>query len=130
LLAPEPEAPARLAKQIYRVLQGLAAIVGSGEPTEQDYNLIYRLALDCIPKIRTQCLELLNNSGELETPKVASEIAYPTSTTRLSLEELHRMGLVAVVKEGHGKADRWSLSDLACQLLEDCAPEVIESKTG
>jgi predicted transcriptional regulator len=75
-----------------------------------------KVALDCIPAIRRTVLDTLAKAPGSNTSEVAKSIAYPTTTARRTLEDLHAYGLVNRDVLGQGKADRWTLSGLASGL--------------
>lgn len=118
-LAPEPEAPARLAKQLAGLAVGHALLRRSHGVEDSDYAFIFRVALDCLPSVRLQVIETLKGTAEfLTTSQVAAHIGYPTTTARRSLEDLAALGIVAIRKaERSGQADNWQLTDEARMLL-------------
>ena len=75
-----------------------------------------KVALDCIPALRRAILDTLSERPGLSTSEAAESIAYPTTTTRRTLEDLHAYGLVDRELRGAGNADRWTLSRLAYDL--------------
>jgi len=117
-LAPEPEAPARLAKQLASLTVGHAVIRGADVETT-DYAFTYRVALDCLPQIRLQVIDTLEAATDyITTSVVAGKIGYPTTTARRTLEDLAALGIVGVSKaESRGQADNWALTDEARILL-------------
>ncbi len=120
-LIPETELPTRLAKQLITLLSALY-LVGSNSP-EEDYELIWKIAMDSLPQKRRLVLErLIKEAGQLETAEVATKIGYPTNTTRRILEDLHGLKLVDREHEGQGHADKWQISDYAKELLEKAVP--------
>jgi hypothetical protein len=50
--APEAEMPARLVKQLFELLRGVALVMGHTEATQGDLDRVSRVALDCILSIR------------------------------------------------------------------------------
>jgi len=118
-LAPQPEAPARLAKQLASLAIGRALLRAAAEVEEADYTFVYRVALDCLPQVRLQVVEVLEGANDyLTTSQVAGAITYPTTTARRTLEDLAAIGIVAIRKaEKQGQADNWQLSDEARALL-------------
>ena len=118
-LAPEPEAPARLAKQLAALAIGRAMLRAATEVEDADYAFIYRVALDCLPQVRLQVVEALEGAnGYLTTSMVAATLGYPTTTARRTLEDLAALGIVTIRKaEARGVADNWRLTDEARTLL-------------
>jgi len=136
-LAPQPEAPARLAKQLASLAIGRALLRAADEVEEADYAFVYRVALDCLPQVRLQVVEVLEGANDyLTTSQVAGAITYPTTTARRTLEDLAAIGIVAIRKaEKQGQADNWQLADEARSLLDistaALSPESeLDTKTG
>jgi len=120
-LIPETELPTRLAKQLITLLSALY-LVGSNS-SEEDYELIWKVAMDSLPQKRRLVLErLIKETGQLETAQIATKIGYPTNTTRRILEDLHGLKLVDREHEGQGYADKWQVSKYTKELLEKAAP--------
>jgi hypothetical protein len=68
----------------------------------------------------------------VDTSTVAAATAYPSTSTRRYLLELCAMKLAERLPSGPGRADRWQLSHLAAELLDDADfhPLCTESPTG
>jgi hypothetical protein len=98
--APEPEMPARLAKQLASHAQGIALVHHRDVVTADDVRCIIRVGLDCIPRLRRDVIEVLLDRcfSALTTSTVASAAQYPTSTVRRALEDLQALGLVRCFK--------------------------------
>jgi len=118
-LAPEPEAPARLAKQLATLAVGHAMIHAADGVEEADYAFVYRVALDCLPQVRLQVVEVLwGATDQITTSQVAEQIGYPTTTARRTLEDMAALGIVAISKAPtRGQADNWRLTDEGRTLL-------------
>jgi len=108
---PEREGSARLFEQLLHLATSLALVRDSKEVTEQDYAILYRVALSSIPPERIQAIELLlelteevkkkgllNSEFWLETPEISDRLNLDTSSTRIILDDLfllrilHRKG--------------------------------------
>jgi len=125
-LIPDAELPTRLAKQLTTLMAAFALVY---DAPEENYELIYKIGMDSIPKKRKRALEALVASGEqLETADVALAIEYPTNTTRRILEELHGLGLAKRQHEGKGYADKWEASDDTKKFLAIAKPERIRNE--
>lgn len=110
--APEPEMPARLAKQLFELLRGVALVCGHKEATQEDYDRIARVALDCIPAARRTVLRMIASltamaAETLTTTQVAQTVQYSTAAVRRALEDLQALGILRVTKGGQGVADKW-----------------------
>jgi FaeA-like protein len=120
---PEPEGPARLAKQLALFGKALALIRGNAEVSEADYVVLYRLAEDTLPRHKLTTLAVLIDAEKsLKTSEVGSKTGYPTDTVRRYLQDLAAMKLVQRMPGGEGKADLWERSDYCVDLLEKAAP--------
>jgi len=126
-LIPDSELPTRLAKVLNRMFVALSLIEGNS--TEDNFELIYKIGMDLLPKKRKKALDELVriNGGELETATVATAIGYPTNTTRRILEDLHGLGLANRQHEGQGSADRWSVKKYTMKLLEKAHPSMLQN---
>jgi len=125
---PEAELPTRLAKQLNVMFIALSLIDGYAT-TEENFELIYKIGIDLLPKKRKKALEKLikANGEELETATIAMAIGYPTNTTRRILEDLHGLGLVNRQSEGQGHADRWSVKNYTMSLLGKARPSILQN---
>lgn len=111
---PEPEGPARLAKQLAIFSKALALVRGKSDVTEAEYVVLYRLAEDTLPRHKHTALAALI--------QVAECTRYPTDTVRRYLQDLSAMQLLTRTPGGEGKADLWQLSEYCLSLLEKAAP--------
>jgi hypothetical protein len=120
---PEPEGPARLAKQLALFGKALALIGGKSEVSESEYVALYRLAEDTLPRYKLSTLAVLIGADTaLKTSQVGEKTRYPTDTVRRYLQDLAAMNLVERTPGGEGKADLWELSHYCVDLLEKAAP--------
>lgn len=87
---PDPELPPRLAKQFKLLACGLALVRDRAQVTEDEYCVLRKIALDTAPRHRTMVLKaLLNAEYWLKTREVADKIRYPSTTTKIILEDLY-----------------------------------------
>lgn len=110
LFVPEAEPPARLAKALWRLLEGISAI---GVDRETAWQVVTKTALDCMPSRRRIVLQLLVDGEDLTTTQVAERADQPTPTVRLALEDLTAHRLAVRKPQGQGRADRWCLIEQA-----------------
>lgn len=104
-LIPQSEAPARFALVLLRLWNGLRSI---GVDEGRTRAIVSKAALDSMPQIRRQVLEvLIDYKVEIATGDIATAIGYPTTTTRRACEDLAGHGVVTRIAGGSGKADRW-----------------------
>jgi hypothetical protein len=120
--APEPEMPARLAKQLFELLRGVALVLGHQETTEEDMDRIARVAFDCLPAVRRVVLwaiaTMTGVNEHLTTTNVAQGVQYSTATVRRALEDLQALGILTVTKRGQGVPDRWQIKSEWCPALD------------
>jgi hypothetical protein len=119
LASPQPEVPARFAKQLATLSQALGVMGISAQEAEA---LVRRVAFDSIPPDRLAALRTLRGRDEMSTPAVAEALDLPTNTARRLLEDLlalrlaHRQGGIP------GKGDIWRLTDRAAHEWEEAEP--------
>lgn len=122
---PEPEGPARFARQLYTLAQGITLVNGRSSAAIDDITRVTRVARDCIPKVRQVAIQALLKAPEgLKTPDIAHSVQYSTATVRRALEDLQALELVWCEKEGAGHPDIWSLIEDSQDVLQALfAPE-------
>ncbi|MGE5446709.1 MAG: hypothetical protein ACM3SR_19275 [Ignavibacteriales bacterium] len=86
---PDPELPPRLAKQFKLLACGLTLVRDKIQVTEDEYQVLKKIALDTIPNHRKVAIKALLIDEWLKTREVADKIRYPVTTTRIILEDLH-----------------------------------------
>jgi energy-coupling factor transporter ATP-binding protein EcfA2 len=90
-LIPDPEAPTRLIIVLERLLAGIDII---GADRTEAWRIVTKVALDSIPATRRAVIDLLAHADdEVETPKVAEELGYPTATAKRALEDVTAHGI-------------------------------------
>jgi hypothetical protein len=101
------EAPARLAKALAHLHEGLRVI---GVPTSRAKQLLAKIALDSVPKVRLLLIDQLARPKALiHTKALASTIGYPTETTRRALEDLAAHQVVTRA-EAKANTHTWTLN--------------------
>jgi hypothetical protein len=94
------ELPARLVKALAHLHEAFRLI---GVPDQRSRQLLAKIALDSIPKVRLLLLDKLAGiPGETLTRDLGSAIGYPTETARRALEDLMAQH---VVERSGGKAN-------------------------
>lgn len=96
----------------------LAGLDSLGVERERSWRVVAKVALDCVPKLRLQAVKLLAEEGELTTPKAATALDYPTSTTSRALYDLAAHKLCRRAPRGEGSADTWTLTERALEWLD------------
>ncbi len=109
VLAPHPEAPTRIAKQLLQLLRGLRAL---GVDENAALRLVSKVGLDSMPVVRRTVLRSLVMGKESTLAQIAEGMAYPGTTVRRVLEEL---ALLEIARHGTGpgRAETWQLTDWA-----------------
>lgn len=105
-----PEMPMRLSNQLHLLAKALMVMSGGILPPEYK-KILYKIALDSIPKGRRMVLKTLASAEYGNTKGIATSLNYPTDTVRPWLEDLNAFGIV-MREEGKGRSgDRWSLAN-------------------
>ncbi len=90
---PEPEFPARLARQLTVAAVAHARLHDRGTPNEADYKLAHRLAWDTIPPMRLRILSTFSDTA-LALDQIAAAAGISETLARRTLEDLVMLGLV------------------------------------
>jgi len=104
-LVPDAEAPGRLVVQLGLILTGLR-LIGLDDSTA--WSIVSKVAMDSMPTLRRQVLELLVTSeDELSTPNVAVALDVPTTTCRRVLQDLTAHQVLQRIPGDPGASDSW-----------------------
>jgi hypothetical protein len=105
-----PEGPARIVRQLHKLLVALEAM-GVAKPA----SMIVRAGLDSIPSPRRDVLLHLLQHGEQTSTAVALALALPANSTTRACEELVAHGLLSRRKAGDAatSANLWAPTDRA-----------------
>jgi hypothetical protein len=85
---PQVESPTRLAQQFVQLSRGSALLSGRFTVEQADFDLVYRVALDCLRPARRSVLDTLAKRGSV------SDLGIPGSTLQYALDDLEAVGLV------------------------------------
>jgi hypothetical protein len=102
IYVPEAESATRLAQQLAQLAKGSALICGRQVVSEDDFNIVRRVAFDCLPPTRREIIECLMARRELKDLKT------PGSTLSYAVEDLETQKLI----------EKRKLSSYAVQLLK------------
>ena len=106
-LIPGAEVPTRLVVCLGKLYRAFMLI---GMSQQEAWGLIKKVALDSMPQIRRNLLEiLLQHDAGLETKLAAVAAGYPTETTRHALQDLACYNVLQ--RDPTGRADVWLLTD-------------------
>jgi hypothetical protein len=105
IYVPEAESATRLAQQLAQLAKGSALICGRQVVSEDDFDIVRRVAFDCLPPTRREIIECLMARRELKDLKT------PESTLSYAVEDLRTQNLI----------EKRKLSSYAVQLLKQAA---------
>jgi len=88
------EMPMRMAKQLLNVAQGLTAINGDGQLHDDDKTILYKTAIDSIPKSRKEVMETLTEFQKADIAGVAVTMGLEYETVKQILGDLSALGVV------------------------------------
>ena len=105
----DPEAPTRIVKMLTQ-LWCASGLLGLARPAA--WEMVRRVGMDSIPKLRRSILDYLGTrSTTATTTDIAEYVEHPSRTTRRGLEDLAAHRVVRRIAGGEGKADHWELTD-------------------
>lgn len=114
---PDAEMPTRIVKMLAQLWRA-AGLVGIPKPAAWD--MVRRVAIDSVPKLRGLVLTLLE-PGQKTIAEIAKETLHPESTARRALEDLAAHGVVVATRSS-GKAEHWQISPACRRLLDESVP--------
>jgi hypothetical protein len=105
---PQPEGPARLAKQLLLLATSLTIVRGMEKPDEDVYQVVIKVARDSLPSIRLQLLDAMwelycEKEDWYTTTEIAEQAGIPGGTAVINLENLMMLKLLRRNKEDEGK---------------------------
>jgi hypothetical protein len=130
---PEPEGPARLAKQFMQLGMALALVRGKKGVDETIYETLKKIGRDLITKHRLKIITTLWERKVIEflsewmkTKEIANATGMPATTAKVILEDLMSVGLLNQALDGEGEtaAWKWQLSQKGGELIG--ASEIFE----
>lgn len=108
-----PEMPTRFAGQLQAIVQSLKIInhyeTGKFELLPQDKELINKLALDSVTKMRRIVMQELSKYEIIETTGLAIKLGLPTNSVRRYLEDLVALEIADRAKGTGPKGDKWCI---------------------
>jgi hypothetical protein len=119
-LVMDPEAPTRIVKMLAQLWRA-AGILGLS--ANDAWEMVLRVGLDSIPKLRLMILDVLyTRQGLASTTVIAEAVEHPSRTTRRALEDLTAHRVVRRIAGGEGRADLWELTAQARKWLGATLP--------
>lgn len=107
LFVPSAEMPTRILQQISLIAKG-AMILNHGAFLADDMLMLYKVALDSIPKQNKMVIVEMAKAPQQTTAAIATALGYPTETIRTYLENLALHKVCKRIKES-GNSDRWEM---------------------
>jgi hypothetical protein len=107
IFVPAPEMPTRVLQQLSLLASG-AMVVNGGDLQPEDIEMIYKTALDSIPRTNYMVIRELARADSQTTSAIASALGYPTETIRTYCENITLIGVCERKKE-MGRGDRWAM---------------------
>lgn len=108
IYVPEPEMPGRFVGELLALATALA-IMNRGSLSEEDMQLLYKVALDSIPSVRKLAINALTQYKTGTTASLATHLNYPTDVVRGWLNELNALGVCDRISKAAGGADGWEM---------------------
>ncbi len=90
---PEPEGPARIAQQLFKLGQGLALINGRAVIDDDDIAILVRVTFDSMPPKRRKVLDLLARVGPATTVQLEAALGLGESATQEGMYDLIMLGI-------------------------------------
>jgi hypothetical protein len=122
VFVPDPELPTRLVKQYISLFNAMS--LTSGDYTEADYRVMYKVGMDSLPTLRCHIIQSLVACGGSSTvSELAANTNYPENSVRRQLEELQCLNVV----DGDSKTMAYSyeLTDSSKELLAKALPDTL-----
>lgn len=122
----ESEMTSRVYKQLYLISKTLIMMNG-GTWNEEDTGIVRNLARSSIHSMRFNLItHIMSYATQVKTQTLATELGYPTSTTRRYLEDLTAISMDGGEKrilkrtyQGKGKSDLWELTPWMKEVLKE-----------
>jgi hypothetical protein len=119
---PEPEGPARMAKQLNLLAKALAIVRGQDKVDQAIYEIVKGVARDSLPQLKLKLLDSLwqmsieafRSDGKqcwFSTRDIAEYTKMPMTTVRLLCEDLMMLNLIVRTKGAGRNADLWQPSN-------------------
>lgn len=114
LYVPEPESPARIAQQFNQLLKGLVLLRGDTVATKEDYDLVLKVGLSCVPSHRLEAIEYLNEHDSINSADLSEILGVSEQTALRTLQDLKALGVLELSLN----KKNWTLSSPYHDLLQ------------
>jgi hypothetical protein len=105
-----PEMPMRISNQLH-LLAKVFIVMNGGTMAPNYEKILYKMALDSIPKGRRMALQELAHYKNVTTKGIATKLGYPTSSVKPWLEEINALGMCTRELHGGSQGDKWQLKE-------------------
>jgi hypothetical protein len=101
----------RFVKQLQGIAKGFCLMNDSNKMTEEQKNILYKIALDTVPKERRQLLTIMAKYKQVGTAAISAAIGLPSGIVGGLLSQLTALGLIVRIPHGgKGNENGWRLS--------------------
>ena len=113
-----PEMPMRMSNQLH-LFASVFMAMEEGKLLPEYERIIYKVAIDCIPKGRRMCAEKLAQFDTITTKGLAMELNYETDRIGMWLGELNVLGICKRNKGNGARGDLWEMNEPYRTLMLD-----------
>jgi len=129
--APKAEMPMRVTEQLYTLGKAFVAMkkaepgmgnkyYNNGFLAEEDFEILYKVAFDSIPRTRRMVIVLLAKyRGGVSTAGVATALNLPTPSVHKFLSHINALGLCIRRKKDGNQGDHWEIREEYRKLMMD-----------
>jgi len=103
-----PEMPMRMSNQLHLLAKVFMTMSG-GTLTKDYEKILYKIAMDSIPKGRRMALKELSHYNNVTTKGMATKLGYPTGSVKTWLEEINALKICDRDTGGGSKGDKWTI---------------------
>jgi hypothetical protein len=128
ILVPDAEMPMRVF-HMFQTFAKVLAFMNGGTISEDQKRILYKLAMDSIPKQRMLTLRVLTKYKSVTTKGAAQELRYPTETMRTWLENVNVLGICEREAAGVATPDIWTLNEEYRQIMTKYSNVKVEETT-
>lgn len=112
-----PEMPMRMSNQLHLMAKVFMSMNGGVLAPEYE-KILYKIAMDSIPKGRRMALKIMAHYNSVTTKGVAVELGYPTGSVKPWLEEINALGICSREIKGGNQGDVWMIKPQYRELMK------------